>query len=263
MISPGLERTRVLMSAEVDPSALVESLREIGRSPMWEIVKVSGRTSVFAGEVLGNQRVIVKTMALTRVSDAFARLARRTRLERQVRGAQLASYAGIITAEPRVLVRGRDAQGRTVDTLVVDRLPGRTLLTEIAEGVMKGSRARSIARAVGSHVWSVWAAGLFNRDCKPSNLVVLPEAFGDAIGLIDTVGVRDRRRGDTVEKMLANLAAELVGTGLVPGRTQLMRAIIEAGLEPGGGWRDVARALGRRGDHTPREDPLRGQARGS
>lgn len=259
MILPGFDRARVLFTGEFDAHRALTELRETladGLPAWWEVLKSNDRGAVLAGEVLGNQRIVVKTMRLDRPKDVISRLFRTTRLERQRRGAHRVAQAGLVTAEPRLMFRGRNARGTVVETLVLDRLPGETLLHTIAGGRADHARVCALARDVGRLTRALDDAGLFNRDHKPSNLIVLPEPFDPALALIDTVGVHRRRPSDRLGRMLANLVIELIGTGLTPAPVILARVLRAARVPVRSTWRRVEALVRAHGDPTPSEDPL-------
>lgn len=65
---------------------------------------------------------------------------------------------------------------------------------------------RSLARSIGMQIGALTAAGLINRDHKPSNLIVDAACdSGDQPVLIDLPGVRPMRSKEQVTRMIVNL----------------------------------------------------------
>jgi len=200
-------------------------------------------------------------------------------------GAAMLAAKRVPTAQVLVLARARIA-GRDCELLAMQWVDGPTLLRVMADvhaGVRGAPSVRAqhaIARAVGAQLAQMDL--LFNRDHKPSNLVVTRAAIqaGESrsrIALIDCEGVRASAINARA-RMLASLVIEPTGCGVRPRRPVMMRALREwldaatkeemaAGWESpltprerrdvlGRVWRDVARMVARHGDPTPRVNPL-------
>ena len=117
-----------------------------------------------------------------------------------------------------------------------------------------------LAREIGLLTRRLEQEGLFNRDHKPSNMVVLPPPFRPPVALIDTVGVQRRRPRAGLERMLANVVFELVGTGRLPARSVLARGLIASmGSRDRRRfrvlWRGIEHRVARHDDLEPR-DPV-------
>lgn len=248
---------RVVRASIADPLrvvALTASAEWLGRA---EVLKRDGRSSVLGGRIDGLP-VVVKCLRLDRAKDALARVFGGTRGLRQWEGAGLLRARGFATAETLVLFRGRDARGRVVETLVMERVEGATLLESVARGLR-------LARSAGALAGAMARAGVRNRDLKPSNVIV--RGADGALVQIDTVGVRGDS-GAGAGEMLFRLLVECVGVGVMPSRAERWRAV-RAALGPGGAggragergaaralWREVALRLARHGDPRPKIDPL-------
>lgn len=211
---------------------------------------------------------VVKTWRLVRARDAANRLASSTQALRHWRAARWLASIGVRTAEPWAIFRRR-VDGSLHETLVMEALPGRTLLhhlDEIARGVSAlGARERhSIAAEVGAQIGAITSAGKFNRDHKPSNLIVVEGAPpGARVAVIDCVGIRPDRLRVGSARMLASLMIEPTGMGCAAPRPLRMRCL--AALLGGSprsarkaAWRAVEAMIEQHGDPTPRADPLRG-----
>lgn len=221
-------------------------------------------------------RCVIKVRRARSVVDRVRFLLRLSPLDREVFGAQMLAAIGVVTAEPWAIGVARGSVG-TLQCVVTTLVPGESLLELIAAGGRNVRRDHEIAEEVGAQVAHFFACGVYNRDHKPSNLIVTGGAGADGgpvIAVIDPAGVR---RGKRPKSMLASLVIEPLGCGCVPRRTLMMRVVrayvrgvlagIEAEREGGVGrgvergavkdlWRAVARMVAEHGDPTPRDNPL-------
>ncbi|MEM9084260.1 MAG: lipopolysaccharide kinase InaA family protein, partial [Planctomycetota bacterium] len=224
MIRPGLSRARIVARTEgVGDQWVIRSLESVGGEG-WTSLKSDEHTTVFVGVLAGGWS-IVKTHALTRPKDSLAAIFRRTRLHRQFRGTVRSIRAGIPAAIVRLVIRGRDEEGRVIDTLIMERVPGRSVLEIFADAETNEETKRELAELVGALTHTLLAEGLFNRDHKPSNIIVDESRGGFRPVLIDCVGVRKAKTGDTIERLLKNLVVELIGYSCAPSSTSAWRAL--------------------------------------
>lgn len=299
------DRVRMIRSALTPDAALALAMGV--RSEQWRAaaraLKRDARVIVRAGDMPGTgaggafrARIVVKTWRLTRVKDLLNIALGRTQGLRHWRGAMLLTRLGVATAAPLALFRvGRE------ETLVMREVPGKSLLAHLDEwergvGDLRAGEAGAIARAVGAQVRRLADAGWFNRDNKPSNLIVIDHgapgtapgtapgaapgtAPGTApgvrpgtgtgthaggrfeIALIDVVGIRRDRLRVGGLRMLVSLMLEPMGVGRAPRRAMRMRTLKEAsGGAPlaarKSAWRAVEQAIDEHGDPTPRINPL-------
>lgn len=146
----------------------------------WEsgtLVKGDGERAVWRANVLGST-VAVKV----RPAEPLRTLVAGNEFTRHLAAARLLGRAGIQTASVFCLGRaGGD------DVLVTEWLEGSTLLEAVAR-VSRDERA-ALLRSAGALIGRQLAAGLFNRDHKPSNVIVVSET-GHDLALIDIAGVR-------------------------------------------------------------------------
>lgn len=204
------------------------------------------------------------------------------------RGAAWLQAHGIATARVLALIHERPGPGELVEWMIMDALPGRSLIQILAElhadpRAMPARRQHELARALGRQLAALDKAGRFNRDHKPSNLIVAwpeeipsghdwPNRASDQpiIGIIDCVGLRQsgRERWRGVRRMLASLIIEPTGCGLYIRKTLRLRVLASflEGQGPmprearraalRGGWASVERLVAAHGDPTPRVSPL-------
>lgn len=262
-------------------------------------LKRTGRSLVLCGPGPGSgapDRLVLKVQALDRPLDWLASMLGLTKLDRQWRGAQRLARAGFATPVPLVQFRGVAAKSlspgpngtQRVGCLLLSYVEGRTLLEAMARPGPEDPIL--LARALGRHIGLMLKARLFNRDHKPSNLL-LPKSSGslnasrtkdespDARGVVvvlDPVGVRrmrrsrkGRRRARTRarRRMLFALLVEPLGVGVEIGlrlRLETMHACAAELELPRRVVREDFRAIDQmlfeHGDPTPQHDPLTASA---
>lgn len=251
LVRSGCEDARAVALAVVDAS-WARGAEEIKREQ---------RTSVRRGEALGREAV-VKTWAWTRLKDWLNALLGRTAGQRHWRGAERLKMLGVESAACLALVRRLEGFG-VRETLVLEALRGKTLLEhldELKRGVSGLSFAErcALAEAVGAQVKGMTTRGWFNRDHKPSNLIVVSP---ERVAVIDTVAIKRDRERTGGARMLTSLMLEPMGVGCAASRTMRMRALIAAS---GGAslsarkmaWRGIAERIAAHGDPRPRINPL-------
>ena len=77
---------------------------------------------------------------------------------------------------PNVVVIYDIARDGEVDFLVMEYLHGKTLKERIAEGVLPSSEVSRYGAQIASALASAHAAGIVQRDIKPANVIITPEA---------------------------------------------------------------------------------------
>ncbi len=234
------------------------------------VLKQEAGSDVLLATLLGKS-VVIKRSLRRGLGDRLKWMTRASRGHRQWRGAEWLQEHGFGTARPLVLAYepGRPAR----EWLVLEALSGKTLLQHIADNDLCVREEHAVARAVGRQVSALIKSGRFNRDHKPSNLIVLRTAEGFSISIIDCVAIR--RGKDGAVRMLHALAVEPTGLGVLPRRALLARVVasmvesdfarLDAALPEVrlARWasrraiRDlVIGSLHRHGDPTPRTNPL-------
>jgi tRNA A-37 threonylcarbamoyl transferase component Bud32 len=221
------------------------------------------------------REVVVKTRIGRGVAEAVKIAAGQGRLARQWRGAIVLGRLGVRTARPLALVRELGAASAS-ETLIMEALEGRSLLEHLAYRDLDPATERAVAEAVGAQLGRFAAGMRFNRDHKPSNLIVrIPRGGEPEIAVIDCVAVRFAPVGlGGVERMLASLVLEPIGCGCPPTVWEMRRVVRAAarammtrrdgtGPVPGAVsalawalWRAAAEIVEAHGDPTPRVNPL-------
>ena len=252
--------------------AAVARLEE-GPGPGAALIKAEESARVWAGPVrlgAGTRDVVVKRWAGRGPLDRLKVIIGLGQLSRQWRGAAWLAGHGFAAARPLALATRRWS-GPAMQVLVMERVPGPTVLAWHARARRRGARRLGVARALGALAARMAVAGRWNRDFKPSNLVLEGgQAGAPRIVQLDTVAIRrTRARDHALERMLASLVIEPTGTGHPPGRNVCLAAVLAAAraLDPGAPpergraaarrlWRRVARRVEAHGDPRPAVDPL-------
>lgn len=280
------------------------------------VLKRDGPNVVLAAH-LGGRGVVIKRWNLDGLSRLKAALGA-GRGERHWSGAAWLARHKIATA-PCLVLAHDTAGGTRRDYLVMERLGGPTVLEVLTWARLRDTQDTSgtpatpdqraaagrdfigtvrssvrssigvrtelaIARELGRQIARMITHGRFNRDHKPSNLIVVTRADGLSVAVIDCVAIlpvsRGGGAGGATERMLASLMIEPRGLG-VPPRRSLVLATVRAvlGLERVGSagarasrrtakrrirglWLSVAARVIDQGDSSPRVNPLAGDGAG-
>ena len=224
----------------------------------------------------GPTPLVIKVHAARTPRDRVRSNLHLTRLRRQWRGSARLTRAGFPAVRCRALITGtRD--GRRLDALVMDALPGRTLLEVLADPTPRTvAQDRALSEALGGLLNGLWYAGLHSKDLKPSNLLVTNEETAPSLTILDTDAV-----GHRPAHPLLPLVLEPSGLGLLPRRSVLFRVARAwawhawlAGPDRFGpdpetrhrrvesriarrAWREIAELVRAHGDATPEHNPLR------
>ena len=211
---------------------------------------------VWRAQMLGDS-VAVKARPMPGVLDRLRFRLGATDLSRACLGAALLNARGIYSPKVRVLALVR-VDDDWHEVLVTKWAAGRTLLELWVEA--SGDDRRKLAGVAGSAIGRLFAAGVFNRDCKPSNIVV----HGDEVGFVDVGGVRSAGADWARElaRMIAALGFEPTGVGARPSFDETMIGVRSAlgasGVDPAQRGRvlEVVRELAlAHGDPVPKDNP--------
>lgn len=266
------------------------------------VLKAEGDSGVFHARFLGRE-VVIKSRLTRGFLARLKLLLRPSKAWRQWQGAAWLSSQGLPTAAGLVLATRATPRGLE-ELLVLAHVPGKTVLEHLADPSLPVRLQHVLAREAGRLVAAMvlpspqvgpGVAGRFNRDHKPSNLIVprLTPA-GAEIAIVDTVDLRPIRRAKQAagcaRRMLASMVIEPTGCGVAPRRTLMARALIacwhelgcradasgrlrQAGYRPGAmratepgrlarlhlrrQWERIARLIEDHGDPTPKVNPLK------
>jgi hypothetical protein len=237
------------------------------------ILKSEDGRLVLRGTMLGRE-VVVKHWPIDHTAQRLKAWIGASQAQRHWRAARRLAAAGIPTARPLAVLRGGTHKGGGgFERLIMEALPGRTLLDCAADATVPTRTQHRLAWAAGQLVRQLATAGFFNRDCKPSNIMVVDlerkspiEVQPEQLSLIDCVGVRcTLLRAGKLERMLASLLIEPLGCAIPPRRALMMRCLLAAtaGNRPAARqlWPAIRAIILTHGDPRPRISPLRQAAR--
>lgn len=215
---------------------------------------------------------VLKSQPLTSRRRRLEFLLGFSRAHRHWRGSLRLAALGLPTARCLALARTPDAA-----VLAMDALPGRSVLEHLSRRDLPVRDEHAVARALGALARTLVDAGRFNRDAKPSNLIVLPPdppadgpaapgRPGRSVATIDCVAIRrcPRRSGRHLARTLASMIIEPIGCACPPRRALRLRAVRSAlGDHPDRRavrelWRAVERLVAEHPDPRPRVSPLSG-----
>lgn len=244
------------------------------------LVKQDGPVTVWRANLLAHD-VAVKRWTLDSASTRLKAAARRSRADRQWHGARWLADHGLRTAAPVAVLADHASRW-----LITEWIDGPTVLERLAAPAGPPD-LDALADALGSQIAQLVNQGRFNRDHKPSNLILARGRAGPRSGpadriarsvppiaIVDTVAIRrvgpaPGARFRAAARMLASLVIEPTGVGHPPPAEWLARAAAACAR----GFRHPApphdqaakrlaqmarRRIDRHGDPTPRTDPLRG-----
>ena len=215
-------------------SVPVQKLDEAISSPKLSELKRDGPNLVLASDSL-----VVKVRTISGIFDRLRTRFGRGRLARQAAGATTLAPIGILTAQ--VLGHGT-AQifNNPCELLVMQRLPGVSLLALMQNPRTPIATEHAIADALGKQIAQMTMAGWFNRDHKPSNLIVQIGSAATStisntpdtptIAIIDTVDIlpikpRHKFLAAAV-RMLTSLLLEPTGCNCPPRRALRRRVLL-------------------------------------
>jgi hypothetical protein len=261
-----------------DPAAWSRALAD----PAWlassQLLKDEPNSSWVRRATLNGRDVVVKCRYLNTTSRWLKSALGYGHGDKHWRGAAVLASRRIETARPIVLARACLDLARA-EILVIEAVSGRSLLEELRaigagggltvrdQHTLAALIARQIASLTGTANW------MWNRDHKPSNLIVRRDASGQlGVAVIDCVGIR----GGSLRpawmpwcRMFASLLIEPIGCGVPPRLALRMRVLREfvraSGVKAGHPaerstirlyWRTTERLIRRHGDPRPKTNPL-------
>ena len=223
-----------------------------------EVVKADDRgREVWKVELFG-ELVAVKVRAVPGVLDRLRFRLGGTDLTRAHLGAALLTARGFESPGVRVLALVRDG-GAWFEVLVANWAKGAPMIRRWCDA---GEAERNeLAQLAGALIGALSAKGVFNRDAKPSNVVV----DGEVLSLIDVGGVRlaGEDRALELARMLSAQGFEPAGVGERPALGQMLACVRSACAAAGITGLDRRVVVGRlrqlidgHGDPAPKDSPV-------
>jgi tRNA A-37 threonylcarbamoyl transferase component Bud32 len=213
--------------------SILEALISAGR--VKSVLKHDERSRVELVDAGGRQWVCKRLFMGALLGRLYHRL-RCSPAWREWKGARRLRVLGRRVNSPAVLVHDGRKGGRA-QMLVLPYVEGRTLDAWIGDAPPAAQRPPRVQRAhhelaatVGRQIGRLVAAGVVNRDHKPTNLVIDDACLaGEAEPvIIDPAGVRRRRNDEQVFRMLAVLMRSAQRVGQITPREALrcLRAVL-------------------------------------
>lgn len=243
------------------------------------LLKADGAARVWRAAMLG-QDVVVKCWELSSFFGRIKAVFGGGRGERHWRGAAWLLAHGERTAEPLALAMeyggvphhepelgggAGHARRWPMQWLVMRALDGPTVLELMADPGVPVAEQHTLAAELGRQVDRIIQQGRYNRDHKPSNLIVehLDEKSA-RVAIIDCVAINRCARGNGLGalRMLSSLIIEPIGCGVRPRRGLMMRALRAfVGVGPRNAvvaywWERIGTHIAAKGDLRPRTNPL-------
>lgn len=231
-----------------EPIDGLDHLLAASRSPAAAVLKRDDRSEVVRVEH-GGRAWVVKRYRLPRVKQIIQQVFGQSPAWREVRGAAMLARHGIAVGVPVALARLSRGRG---EALVLQWVSGITLGEALGRDLPHEWRWK-LAAALGRQAGRITAGGLVNRDHKPANIIVNPDAdplhSGGEPVMIDPLGIRRRKRGsdEAIWRMLELLGRCLRETGRVAPRevVTFIRAMLEADPSLAVGQRHARRHITR------------------
>ena len=143
-----------------NPDSTIAERYELG-----ELLGRGGMSEVRAGRDLRLGRDVAVKLLTTAGPDGSRT---RDRFEAEARAVASLSH-------PNVVLVFDSGEHEGVPFLVMERLPGRTLADEMADGPLSPDRAVRVATDVLAALGAAHATGIVHRDIKPSNVLLCPD----------------------------------------------------------------------------------------
>lgn len=268
----GLKVAKYASGAGYAPDQWARALAGVDWSKA-ELLSDKPTSSVWRAELVVQKRpmtLVIKCEPIDSLKRKVQKILHTTHAYRQWRGANLLYESGIGAADPKAVVYGR-RDGAIIECLIMEALPGRSLLRHIADQDQGVREQHQIARALGGLIASMIRKRLVNADPKPSNIVVTRASGAITLGFVDTVDIKKvsgflADNDADVWFMLRDLLLEPMGVGRPVRRALAMRVL--RSLWKGSGsrsawrawrnewWGGVSELVQAHGDPTPEHNPL-------
>ena len=176
---------------------------------------------------LAGRDVVVKCRPIGSLAERLKLVIQHDRGDRHWKGATWLARHGFRTASPYVMATAA-LNGEAVELLVMEALAGQSVLEHLAAADLGVRQEHAVAAALGQMIMRLSGRQHYNRDSKPSNLMVIQTTDGPEIAIIDSVAIRPSAQA---EQMFASLVIEPIDQGCPPRRALMMRALRAAAEE--------------------------------
>ncbi len=259
MLRPPTDNLSIkLFDPVIDESSIHRALSH----PNPHLLKDGGSRTVWKSALSDNSPVIIKCRAKSSLS--FLRMSiSRSPLQNELRGLRALASLNILASKPIAYIRAADSEA-----IVLSYISGPTLLELISWHPLTITQEKALCRALATQIRAVLRASHFNRDNKPSNLIVTGDFTNPSIAIIDAAGIQSSF-GHTfaLRLMLASLYIEPYGCKNTIRNALCMRMLHAVVLELGASsqdarrdarnlWRIVQNQIEYHGDPVPRHLPM-------
>jgi serine/threonine protein kinase len=258
---------RVLLSGDLPARALLELTASVFSTspPPTKLLKLDGPRRVLLISPATRAPFVLKSWPLT-LTHRLRAIAGLSRPHTQHQGSDRLRRAGFSTAPTLgILQTPRAPWSHAAELwLLIPFIQGTSLLSALRDPAhtLHTHQGLTLARTLGQHIAHLTAAGLFNRDHKPSNLI-LSDLPATPPTLIDTAGIRhcEPSNLDAKARMLASLYIEPSGLQpSCPPRLSLCFAAAKAATDTQTQAKSLFRAarhiIQNHGDPRPRISPI-------
>lgn len=217
--------------------------------------------------IINGRDAVIKCRAISRADDRLKLLLGAARGDRQWRGATWLASHGFATAQPFTLATA-EVDGMLTELLVAEYINARSVLEHLASSDLTVREQHEVCRALARLLAGMIKQGRYNRDGKPSNLLVVRSSGAIDVATIDTVAIRQSPSAHSkLIDMLASLMIEPIGVGAAPRlalRARVVKEVVELlNRDPSRRhverlelWWHVSERVAHHGDPRPRVNPL-------
>lgn len=259
MLRPPTDNLSIkLFDQAIDDPALRRALSH----PKMQLLKDGGRRTVWKSLLSDNSPVIIKCRSIGPIEFLRGAIGR-SPLQNELRGLRTLASLNIRASIPLAYIRAEKCEA-----IILSFISGPTLLEMVAWHRLTIAQENALCRAVAAQICTILRTSHYNRDNKPSNLIVTGDFSNPSIAIIDAAGIKSSLgRTFALRLMLSLLYLEPRGTR-IPVRSALcMRMLHAVAFELGASsqdarrdvrslWRIVQNQIEYHGDPTPRHDPM-------
>ena len=259
MLRPPTENLSIkLLDPRIDEPAIHCALSHL----KLQLLKDGGTRTVWKSALSDHSPVIIKCRSAGHFSFLRSTVGQ-SPMQNELRGLRSLALLNIPASKPIAYIRAAHCEA-----IVLSYVPGPTLLEVLSSRRLTIPQEISLCRAVASEICSLLRASYFNRDNKPSNLIVVGDFSSPSIAVIDAAGIKSSLgRTFALRLMLASLYIEPHGTWNTVRNSLCMRMLVIISKELGARsqdtrresrnlWRLVQNQVEYHGNPRPTHDPM-------